>query len=166
MNITNAVWIRPLGPGDWDAVREIYEEGIATGNATFQTTAPGWDDWNRGHLAVPRLIAGERDAVLGWAALSPVSTRIVYAGVAEVSVYIAEHARGRGIGRRLLETLVQESEVAGIWTLQAVVFPENIATIRLHTANGFRVVGRRERIGQLDDNWRDTLLLERRSQRL
>lgn len=149
---------------DWEQVRSIYLEGIATGHATFETDAPTWEHWDAGHLKKARLVA--RDAageILGWAALSRVSDRCVYGGVAEVSVYVGEHGRGRGVGRALLERLIAASEQHGIWTLQAGVFPENAASIKLHLACGFREVGRRERIGKLDGVWRDTLLLERRS---
>ena len=159
--------LRALAPGDWPAVRAIYEEGIATGNATFETAAPDWEAWDKGHLAAGRLVALEAGAdperVLGWAALSPVSGRCVYAGVAEVSVYVAAAARGRGVGKRLLAALVRASEEAGLWTLQAGIFPENEASVALHRAAGFRVVGHRERIGRMGTRWRDVLLLERRS---
>jgi len=156
--------IDAMRPDDWPAVRTIYEAGIATGNATFQTEAPAWDEWDAGHLTSCRLVArDEMDAVLGWAALRPVSARPVYAGVTEVSVYVAAHARGRGVGRRLLQALVAASEADGRWTLQAGIFPENAASVALHAACGFRIVGRRERIGRLHGVWRDVLLLERRS---
>lgn len=155
--------VRAMTPADWPAVRAIYEDGIATRNATFETTPREWDEWNAGHLEACRLVAVHHDAVVGWAALSPISKRAVYSGVAEVSIYVAAQARGQGIGRRLLGELISSAEGAGIWTLQAAVFPENLATIRLHRAAGFREVGRRERIGQLSGRWRDTILLERRS---
>jgi phosphinothricin acetyltransferase len=155
--------LRAMRDSDWDAVRAIYEAGIATGQATFETEAPSWDRWNAKHLTAPRLVAEQDDRVLGWAALSAVSDRCVYTGVAEVSVYVAEAARGKGIGRQLLEALVQASETAGIWTLQAGIFPENGASIAIHTACGFRVVGVRERIGRHHGRWRDALFLERRS---
>ena len=150
----------------WLAVRAIYAEGIATGQATFATEAPSWADWDAGHLPTCRLVATAESApaaLLGWAALSPVSGRCVYAGVAEVSVYVAAAARGQGVGKALLAALVAESEQRGLWTLQAGIFPENAASVGLHEAVGFRVVGRRERIGQMHGQWRDTLLLERRS---
>jgi L-amino acid N-acyltransferase YncA len=155
--------IAPMTPADWERVRGIYLEGIATGDATFETEAPSWERWDASHLAAPRLVAREEAAVLGWAALSPVSGRCVYGGVAEVSVYVAAAARGRGIGRALMEALVAESERAGIWTLQAGVFPENTGSLALLGAVGFRQVGRRERLGKMGDRWRDVLLLERRS---
>jgi len=155
--------IRPLGPADWDAVRRIYEEGIASGVATFETQAPTWDRWDTAHLATGRLVAEQGNQVLGWAALTPVSDRCVYAGVAEVSVYVGTNSRGQGVGRRLLEALVHASEEAGLWTLQAGIFAENHASLALHARCGFRVIGRRERVGQLHGRWRDTLLLERRS---
>ena len=145
-------------------MRGIYEQGLATGQATFTTEAPDWADWDSSHLPHSRLVAvADAGPVLGWAALSPVSSRSVYRGVAEVSVYVAAGARGQGVGRRLLAGLVAESEAQGIWTLQASIFPENLASVRLHEAAGFRLVGRRERISQLRGVWRDTLLLERRS---
>jgi len=156
------VTIDELRSEDWPAVRTIYAEGIATGDATFETTAPEWEDWDRAHLPL-RLAAREHGELLGWAALSPVSERCVYEGVAEVSVYVAAEARGRGIGRALLGELVARSEAAGLWTLQAGVFPENEGSLRLHEGAGFRVVGTRERIGRQGDRWRDVVLLERRA---
>ena len=145
-------------------MRVIYAEGLATGTATFATEPPTWEAWDGGHLTTCRLVATDAaGTVRGWAALSPVSGRCVYAGVAEVSVYVAAAARGRGVGRALLQALVAESEKTGLWTLQASIFPENTASVRLHEAVGFRLVGRRERIGQRGGVWRDTLLLERRS---
>ena len=155
--------IRPLYPEDWPAVAGIYLEGIRTGNATFQTEAPSWEAWNTAHHQVCRWVAVLEGKVVAWAAISPVSSRKVYAGVAEESVYVGENFRGRGIGRALLERLVLESEAHGFWTLQAGIFPENLGSIRVHEQCGFRVLGRRERIGQMDGVWRDTLLLERRS---
>jgi phosphinothricin acetyltransferase len=156
--------LRPLTPADWPAVARIYAEGIATGDATFETAPPEWAEWDAGHLAAGRLVAeGPEGEVLGWAAMSPVSGRCVYAGVAEVSVYVAAAAWGRGLGRALLAALVAASEEAGIWTLQAGIFPENAASVALHQGQGFRLVGRRERIGQMGGRWRDVLLLERRS---
>lgn len=152
-----------MAPADWPAVRAIYVEGIATGNATFETEAPPWEVWDNKHLAEPRIVAREDGAILGWAALSRVSARECYRGVCEVSVYVASSARGRGVGRMLLEALVQGSERAGIWTLQASIFPENEASVSLHERCGFRIVGRRERIASLNGMWRDTLLLERRA---
>jgi phosphinothricin acetyltransferase len=160
-----AAWrIDAMQPADWEAVAAIYREGIATGHATFEQNAPEWAAWDAGHLATPRLAARAADGtVLGWAALSPVSGRCVYAGVAEVSVYLAERARRQSIGRALLLRLVEESEAAGIWTLQAGIFPENTASVTLHERCGFRIVGRRERLGKMHGVWRDVLLLERRS---
>ena len=148
---------------DWDQVRAIYLEGIATGQATFETDAPSWDEWNVGHLPFARLAAREEDRILGWAALSPVSRRNVYSGVAEVSVYVAGAARGQGIGKALLKAAILESERNGIWTLQGGTFPENAASLKLQLACGFRIIGRRERIGCHHGVWRDTILTERRS---
>jgi L-amino acid N-acyltransferase YncA len=159
-----AVSIEPMRPEDWPAVRAIYIEGIATGNATFEQTAPEWEDWDAGHLRDARIVARtDAGEVLGWAALSAVSGRCVYAGVAEVSIYVAERARGRGVGRQLMARLISESEAAGIWTLQAGIFPENTASIALHQRSGFRIVGTRERLGQMNGRWRDVALMERRS---
>ncbi|MBW3535654.1 MAG: GNAT family N-acetyltransferase [Gemmatimonadetes bacterium] len=152
-----------MAPSDADRVLAIYALGIETGDATFQTEAPSWDAWDAAHLAAPRLVAEDGEDVLGWAALSPISSRPVYAGVAEVSVYVAPEARGRGVGGLLLAALVEGSEKVGLWTLQAGIFPENRASVRLHEAAGFRRVGRRERLGRRDGRWRDVLLLERRS---
>jgi L-amino acid N-acyltransferase YncA len=157
------VVVDAMRPGDWPRVREIYGQGIATGNATFEQTLPDWPTWESGHLMNCRLVARYGDQVIGWAALSPVSSRCVYGGVAEVSVYVAADHRGQGIGKRLLEALVEQSEAAGLWTLQAGIFPENRASIGVHERCGFRVVGRRERLGQMNGTWRDVLLLERRS---
>jgi L-amino acid N-acyltransferase YncA len=174
--------IIPMPPDLWPAIREIYREGIATGNATFETEVPDWQKWDGSHRKDCRLVALDpidldqadedkaelltsfsRRTVLGWAALSPVSSRHVYCGVAEVSVYVSAAARGRGVGKALLEALVEESERNAIWTLQAGIFPENLASLALHKSCGFRKVGTRRRIGKLGDAWRDVLLLERRS---
>jgi len=178
--------ITPMLPESWLAVREIYSQGIATGTATFETELPDWEKWNNSHRKECRLlaleaIAGDRAnrfellpdlridlgadkfCVLGWAALSPLSSRAVYSGVAEVSVYVAAGARGSGVGKALLQALTNESELHGIWTLQAGIFPENLASIALHKFCGFREVGVRRRIGKLGTAWKDVLLLERRS---
>ncbi len=152
-----------MTPGDWPSVREIYADGIATGDATFESAVPEWESWDAGHLKACRLVAEDAGQVAGWAAISPVSDRCTYGGVAEVSVYVARKVRGRGVGRRLLERLIEESERHGIWTLQAGIFPENKASVALHERAGFRVVGTRERLGRLNGRWRDVLLLERRS---
>jgi len=152
---------------DAEAVLRIYAEGIATGEATFQTEVPTWAAWDASHLAAPRLVArDDAGRVVGWCALTPVSSRAVYAGVTEVRVYVAAEARGRGVGRALLEAMVRESEAAGVWTLQAGIFPENAASLALHEACGFRVVGTWERIGRHHGVWRDVVLMERRSQRV
>ena len=157
------VEVRPLQREHWEDVERIYLEGIATRNATFETAAPSWEQWDRRHLAELPLVAIDADVVLGWAALSPVSDRCVYGGVAEESVYVAEKARGNGIGRLLLEELIHRAEAAGIWTIQTGIFPENEASIRLHERVGFRVLGVREKLGKLDGAWRDVFFLERRS---
>ena len=157
--------ILPMLPEHWPAVREIYGEGIVTGNATFETELPDWQKWDSSHRKDCRLVAAEEgsNSILGWAALNPVSARRVYAGVAEVSVYVAAKARGRGVGKALLEKVIEESEANGVWTLQAGIFPENTASITLHKNCGFRKVGIRRQIGNLGNVWRDVLLLERRS---
>jgi L-amino acid N-acyltransferase YncA len=149
--------------GDWDAVRSIYLEGIATGNSTFENDAPAWETWDSNHLKECRLVARAGGRVIGWAALSPVSRRPCYSGVAENSVYVAGDARGKGVGKALMEALVKESERAGIWMLQTSIFPENGASIAIHEACGFRKVGYRERVSQLRGVWRDTVFMERRS---
>jgi phosphinothricin acetyltransferase len=153
--------VRDLRPDDWPAVREIYEDGIRSG-ATFETEAPSWDAWNAAHPEL-RLVAERDGAVVGWAALSPYSPRHCYRGVGDVSIYIAEEARGAGVGRLLLEELVARSEQAGYWTLNAGLFPENEPSLRLHESCGFRVIGTRERLAQLGGAGRDTVWLERRS---
>lgn len=157
------ITLTSMQPLDWAAVKKIYEEGIATGNATFQQSAPQWEEWDNTHLPHSRIVAKDEDQVLGWAALTPVSGRCVYAGVAEVSVYVREGARGKGLGRQLLQRLIEESEQNKIWTLQASIFPENIESIKIHEACGFRIVGYREKIGSMNGTWRDTILMERRS---
>jgi phosphinothricin acetyltransferase len=158
----SAVTIRELRPDDWPAVRAIYEEGIRGGDATFETETPSWEQWDAAHPEL-RLVADREGAIVGWAALSPSSARYCYRGVGEVSVYVAEQARGAGLGRVLLDELVRRSEQDGYWTLNAGVFPENDASIRLHKACGFREIGFRERIGELHGVWRDVVSLERRS---
>jgi phosphinothricin acetyltransferase len=157
-----AVTVRDLRPDDWPAVRAIYEEGIRSGDATFETETPSWERWDAAHPEL-RIVAERKGSVVGWAALSPASARHCYRGVGEVSVYVAEEARGARLGRTLLAELVGRSEQAGYWTLTAGVFPENEPSIRLHKACGFREVGVRERLGELRGLWRDVLLLERRS---
>ena len=152
-----------LRPEHWLAVRAIYEEGLGTRQASFETVAPDWPTWDAAHLPHSRLIVRAGERILGWAALAPVSRRAVYAGVAEVSVYVSGAARGRGLGRLLLDGLIEESERAGIWTLQASIFPENAVSIRLHEGCGFRLLGRRERIAEHYGVWRDTVVYERRS---
>ena len=156
--------IAALAPDDWGDVARIYADGIASGDATFETEVPGWEAWDRSHLEDHRLVAMADGHCLGWAALAPVSGRCIYGGVAEVSVYVAADARGHGVGTALLGALVTSSEAGGLWTLQAGIFPENPASVRLHERAGFRLVGRRERLGRLHGEWRDVLLMERRSQ--
>lgn len=151
-----------MQPGDWPAVEAIYAEGIATGIATFETQPPSWDEFDTTRLADHRFVAVEAERILGWVALTRTSSRACYSGVVEHSVYVAAHARGRGVGRALMEALTRSTDAAGIWTIQTTVFPENGASLALHARVGFRVVGRRERIARLRGVWRDTILLERR----
>ena len=159
-----AVTITDLRPEHWPEVARIYEQGIATGQATFETGVPSWEGWDASHLDAHRFVALDAEgAVLGWVAVSPVSDRCVYGGVVENSVYVAEKARGRGVGLALLERLVASTEAAGVWTIQTGIFPENEGSVRLHERAGFVVVGRRKRLGRLNGVWRDVLLLERRS---
>ena len=157
------ILVRALVPSDWEEVRRIYLEGIATGNATFESAAPSWESWDSGHDPHCRFVAVRDGECLGWVGIGRISTRSVYAGVAEVSVYIAESSRGLGVGRALLAHLIEATENAGYWTLQAGIFPENSASLALHGSLGFRVVGVRERLGRMGDRWRDVVLLERRS---
>jgi phosphinothricin acetyltransferase len=160
---TAQVAIAVMVASDWDDVARIYADGIASGLATFETQVPAWEEWDRAHLPGHRLLARDDGTAVGWAALALVSGRCVYAGVAEVSVYVAAAARGRGIGTALLAALVESSEAGGLWTLEAGILPENEASVRMHERCGFRVVGRRERLGRMRGVWRDVLLLERRS---
>ena len=162
--MTDGITVRSMAPDDWPHVRDIYVAGIETGNATFETSAPSWETWDNGHLTEHRFVAvDEGERIVGWAAVSPVSDRCADAGVAENSVYVHPDARGRGVGRLVLEALIASTEAAGIWTVQTGIFPENVASVALHERCGFRVIGRRERIGMLEGVWRDTLLLKRRS---
>jgi phosphinothricin acetyltransferase len=162
----SGIAISGMCASDWDDVRRIYAEGIATGNATMETAPPPRETWNEAHRPDCRLVARDGGRMLGWAALSRVSERCAYGGVAEVSVYVSQEARGRGVGRQLLEELVRASEEAGVWTLQAGIFPENAASLSIHQHCGFRVVGVREKLGKLGSAWRDVALLERRSGRV
>ncbi len=155
-----------MKPDDGEGVRLIYQEGINTGNATFETEAPAWEKWDKSHLRECRLVSRSETDVVGWAALSPVSNRCIYAGVAEVSIYVRSSARGKGIGKKLMMALIEESERNGIWTLQGGVFPENKASMALLKSCGFREVGIRERVGQISGLWRDVILLERRSKKV
>ena len=156
------VEVRALTAEDWPAVEAIYAEGIATGHATFETAPPTWYEFDRGRHRDHRFVALDDGRIVGWAALSPTSTRACYRGVAEHSVYVTEPARGRGIGLALMDALVKSADAGGIWTIQTSIFPENESSVALHERVGFRVVGRRERIAELNGVWRDTLLLERR----
>lgn len=158
--------IRSMQASDWEQVHQIYTEGIATGIATFETNAPNYESWDKAHVSSCRLVAEEDGNILGWAALSPVSSRCVYGGVGEVSVYISAKSRGRGVGKLLMEQLIEESENAGFWTIQSGVFPENKASIKLHEKVGFRYIGRRERVGKIHGVWKDNLLFEKRSHKV
>ena len=156
--------IRNLEPQDWPAIREIYVQGIATGNATLEISPPEWEVWDQSHVQDLRyVVISESGEIAGWAALTPVSGRCVYAGVAEVSVYVGSDFRGQKIGDILLKHLIEQSEKSGYWTLQAGIFPENIPSLNLHQKNGFRVIGYRENIGKMKGTWRSVNLLERRS---
>lgn len=155
--------IRTMRPPDWEAVKEIYEWGIATGNATFETSAPNFESWDALHLKFGRVVCLQDDKIVGWASLSAVSNRCVYGGVAEVSVYVHSDFKNKGAGQNLLNALIFESEANNIWTLQSGIFPENEVSVALHEKSGFRQIGLRERVGKLNGTWRDTLLLERRS---
>ena len=161
--MSDPIEIRSMEPADWKAVSEIYREGIQTGCATFETEVPSWEQWNSNHIDSCRLVAWTNKKVTGWAALSAVSSRCVYGGVGEVSVYVALKARGTGVGKALLRRLISESEKEGYWTLQSGIFPENTTSIKLHEKAGFRIIGIRERIGRLEGVWKDNVLLERRS---
>lgn len=155
--------IRPMKTEDWASVSKIYEEGIATGFATFETNIPNYEVWDNAHLKACRIVTIKAGEVAGWAALSPVSSRCVYGGVAEVSVYIGKDYWGLGIGKLLMENLISQSEKENLWTLQSGIFPENIGSIKLHEKVGFRYIGKRERVGKLKGIWKDNLLFERRS---
>ena len=148
---------------DWPAVSDIYIQGIATGYATFETDVPSFEEWDQNHLSSCRLIAERSGKIAGWAALSPVSGRCVYGGVAEVSVYVSTEYHGLGIGKVLMKHLILESEKAGLWTLQSGIFPENVGSIKLHEKVGFRKIGYREKVGKLHGDWKDNLIFERRS---
>lgn len=162
-NPTIMVQIREMKASDWDEVAQIYADGIATGYATFEQTIPTYESWDKAHLTECRLVAEEEGSILGWAALSPVSSRCVYGGVGEVSVYVGDQCRGKGVGKSLMEQLILESEKAGFWTIQSGIFPENQASIKLHEKVGFRFIGKRERVGKIHGQWKDNLLFEKRS---
>lgn len=149
---------------DWQNVKTVYESGIATGVATFETSAPEWEKWNNRHLLFGRFVATIENRIVGFTALSPVSSRCVYGGVAEVSIYVSENHRGNGVGKQLLKNLIVNSEQNGIWTLQAGIFTDNIASVKLHESVGFRIIGYREKIGKLNNNWKNNCILERRSE--
>jgi phosphinothricin acetyltransferase len=166
MTVTSApatIAIRAMEATDWPQVNSIYAEGIATRLATLETAVPAWEKWDQSHAPECRLVALWEDDIVGWAALTPVSGRCVYRGVAEESIYIAQRARGQGVGKKLMHALITASENAGYWTLQAGILSQNTASLALHSACGFRTVGYRERIGQLDGVWKDIILMERRS---
>lgn len=170
--VPTGVSVRPMRQEDWPDVRDIFQEGIDTGHATFESVAPGWDRFDASRLLRHRLVAETaQGAIVGWAAVSPVSARPAYSGVVEHSVYVAGEARGLGVGTALLRALSASTEAGGVWTIQASVFPENEASLKLHLANGYVIVGRRQRIarmghGPLSGRWRDTILIERRSRTL
>ncbi|MCE5320769.1 MAG: N-acetyltransferase family protein [Bacteroidales bacterium] len=159
----NKITISPLTDKSWAEVARIYESGIATKNATFQTEAPDWESWDKAHRKDCRIVAMIENKIVGWAALSNVSSRCVYSGVAEVSIYVDSGFRGMGVGDKLMDSLIKESELNGIWTLQAGIFPENTGSLKLHHKHGFRTIGIKERIGKMDNTWRDVEMLERRS---
>ena len=163
-NKKSQVVIREMSANDWEAVSQIYEEGLNTGLATFETSVPSYKSWDDAHIKECRLVATADNEILGWAALSPVSSRCVYGGIGEVSVYVGANARGKGVGKSLLENLVKSSEEAGYWTIQSGIFPENVGSIKLHEKVGFRFIGKRERVGKTQDGvWKDNLLFEKRS---
>ena len=163
VNNLSGMALFPITIDNYPEVARIYQEGMATGFATFETSAPTWEAWDASHHNFGRIVARENDHVLGWAALSPTSKRYVYRGVAEVSIYVASTARGRGVGTTLLQTLIELSEENNIWTLQSGIFPQNKASITMHERCGFRMIGYRERIAMRDGDWHDNVLLERRS---
>lgn len=161
---TNTMHVREMSKTDWQAVSTIYEDGIATHFATFETSVPTYEVWDNAHMKTCRFVCVLDEKILGWAALSAVSSRCVYGGVAEVSVYVSKNSRGSGAGKLLMKHLIKQSENEGIWTLQSGIFPENKGSVKLHEKMGFRFIGKRERIGKLDGDWKDNLLFERRSE--
>lgn len=163
----NVMKVRTMLDSDWKSVSQIYAEGISTGFATFETTVPDYKSWDNAHITACRLVAEKNGKILGWAALSPVSSRCVYGGIGEVSVYIAAESRGHGVGKALLYKLIEESEAAGYWTIQSGIFPENKASIKLHEKVGFRFIGKREKVGKTQEGiWKDNLLFEKRSRKI
>jgi len=161
-----SITVETFLPEHWEEVQIIYESGIKTGIATFETVTPTWENWDKGHLPFSRFVAKQQNQIIGWTALSPVSTRFIYRGVAEVSIYVAEGFKGQGIGTILLQQLIESSETNNIWTLQAGIFTENVASVKLHESLGFRMIGYREKVGKLQDSWKDNYLLERRSKKV
>ncbi|MGO4918625.1 GNAT family N-acetyltransferase [Maribacter spongiicola] len=159
----NDITIRTMLATDWESVANIYKQGIDTGMATFETNVPTFEAWDEAHMRTCRFIAESTSEIMGWVALSPVSSRCVYGGVAEISVYISENSRGKGLGKLLLEHVISASEQEGIWTLQSGIFPTNYGSIKIHEATGFRMIGKRERVGRLHSKWVDNVLFERRS---
>lgn len=158
-----AMQIREMQEADWDSVARIYADGMATGIATFEQELPKYEDWDAAHMKTCRLVATHNNKILGWAALSPVSSRCVYGGVGEVSVYIDPNSQGMGVGKKLMKKLIEESENTGLWTLQSGIFPANIPSVKLHETVGFRYIGKREKVGKINGQWKDNLLFERRS---
>jgi L-amino acid N-acyltransferase YncA len=162
----SGISVRAMQEKDWDVVRTIYQAGIDSGNATFQTFAPEWREWDENHIDICRYVACIDNQVIGWVALSPYSSRHAYRGVAEISIYISPRHHQLGAGKQLLSTIINESEKAGYWTLLSGIFPENLASLRLHHSQGFRKVGHREKVGEMHGKWRDVIILERRSQKV
>jgi L-amino acid N-acyltransferase YncA len=159
----NDITIRTMLATDWESVANIYKQGIDTGMATFETKVPTFEMWDKAHLSYCRFVAESTTEIIGWVALSPVSNRCVYGGIAEISVYISENSRGKGLGKLLIEHVISASEQEGIWTLQSGIFPTNYGSIKIHEAAGFRMIGKRERVGKLHGQWVDNVLFERRS---
>ena len=162
--MNESILIEEMKDTDWEYVKSIFQEGIDTGNATFQTETPTWEEWDKGHTEACRFVARLADEIIGWVALSPISSREAFRGVAEVSIYLSKNAAGKGIGSKLLSHLIQESEKSGFWTIQSMIFPENIGSIKLHHKHGFQETGTHQRMGKLNGVWRDVVRLEYRSE--